>query len=302
MKKFLWNFFSARHGLKLFAVAGFFIFHLSLCQAQDTLACKNGKKIVGKVLSVGKDKVTYIVPPDSTPRFIANWRMDYISYPGGTKFNFTERKKSHMPSLTSLYISAELGASIPAAKYKDGIVGNDFAAKATFYVSRHVGFVAKAALDLNGTGLNYISNDYWGGFYIFQQYLAGLTYRTGGKPGYPWIDFVALGGFCKAASPVYEVGGGYTPLTVYTPGTGTGVGYYFGINFTSSADHLCSLTFGAGCLGAIFSYPDFTSTISEYHPITKLTGYTESDGVSKMGLALFQVYLGINFRAKKAGR
>lgn len=302
MKKFLTTIFSPRHSLKFFALAGFFVFHFSLCQAQDTLACKNGKRIVGKVLSVGKDKVTYIIPPDSTHRFIASWKMDYISYPGGTKFNFTERQRTGLPTATSFYIAADAGASIPAANYKDGIVGNHFAAKATFYVSRHVGFAAKAALDLNGTGLNYISNNYWGGFYIFQQYLAGLTYRTGGKPGYPWIDFVALGGLCKATNPVYETGGGYNPLTVYTPGTGTGFGYYFGIDFTSSSDHFCSVTFGAGCLGALFSYPDFTSTVADYHPVTKLTSNTQVDGVTKMGLALFQVHLGINFRLKKAGR
>ncbi len=302
MKKSLATFFSARHSLKFFAVAGFFVFHISLCQAQDTLACKNGKKIVGKVLSVGKDKVTYIVPPDSTPRFIANWKMDYISYPGGTKFNFTERKKTGIPAATSFYLSADAGASIPAVAYKDGIVGNHFGAKTTFYVSHHVGFVAKAAVDFNGTGLNYISNNYWGGFYIFQQYLAGLTYRTGGKPGYPWIDFVGLAGLCKASNPVYETGGGYNPLTVFTPGTGTGFGYYFGIDFTSSSDHFCSVTFGAGCLGALFTYPNFTSTVSEYHPVTKLTTSNDADGVSKMGLALFQVYLGINLRLKKSGR
>ncbi len=236
------------------------------------------------------------------PHFIANWKMDYVSYPGGTKFNFTEKTKNRMPSVTSLYLSADAGASIPAANYKDGIVGTHFSAKTTFYVSHHVGFVAKAAIDLNGTGLYYVSNNYWGDFYIFQQYLAGLTYRTGGKPGFPWIDFVGLCGMSIASSPISEQGGGYNPLTVYTPGNGRGAGYYFGIDFTSSADHFCSLTFGAGCLGAFFTYPHYTSTISNYDPHTSKTSTVASDAVSKTGLALFQVYLGINLRFKKAER
>lgn len=302
MKKLFVSILYTRRTLKFLVLAGFFIFHISICHAQDTLACKNGKKIVGKVISVGKDRVTYIVPPDSTPQFIANWRMDYISYPGGTKFNFTEKRKSTMPSETSLYLSADAGASVPAADFKDGIVGTHFGLRSTFYVSHHVGIVAKAAMDLNGTGLYYVSNNYWGGFYVFQQYLAGITYRTGGKPGFPWIDFVGLGGVSMATNPVSEQGGGTNPLTVSAPGRGTGAGYYFGIDFVSSSDHVCSLTFGAGCLGAFFSYPHYTSTVENYDPHTSITHNVISDGTSKMGLALFQVYLGINFRVKKAER
>lgn len=302
MKKTQAGFSYTRHGLKILALAGFFIFQFSWCQAQDTIACKNGRKIVGKVLAVEKDRVTYMVPPDSAARYIAAWRLDYISYPGGTKFNFTNEKRNDMPSVTSWYLSADIGASIPAASFKDGIVGNHFGLKSTFYVSHHVGFAVKAALDFNGTGLNYISNDYWGGLYIFQQYMAGLSYRTGGKPGYPWIDFIGMCGLCKAANPTYEQGGGYNPLTVYTPGTGTGFGYYFGIDFTSSSDHFCSITFGAGCLGALFSYPDYTTTVNQYEPTTRRTNNSVSDGTNKMGLALFQVYLGLNLRLKKAQR
>jgi hypothetical protein len=296
-------FLSYLFNLKKFLLYSFFLFvSSSYCFGQDTIACKNGKKIVCKIISVGKEKVIYTVPPDSNQLFISNWRLDYISYPGGTKFNFTERKKNRMPSITSLYLSADAGSSVPAANYKDGIVGTHFGMKSTFYVSHYVGFVVKASLDLNGTGLNYISNDYWGGFYIFQQYLGGLTYRTGGKPGFPWIDFIGLCGLCKAANPVSEQGGGNSPLTVNTPGNGTGFGYYLGIDFTSSADHFCSLTFGAGCLGALFNYPHSISTVSNYDPHTSLTNNVISGGVSKMGLALFQLYLGINLRLKKAER
>ena len=312
MKKFLASFCNplariffgtgGRHSLKFAAVAGFFIFHFSSGYAQDTLVCRNGKKIVGKVISITKEKVTYILPPDSTLRTISSWRVDYVSYPGGTKYNFTERKKTTMPSISSLYLSVDAGSSVPAIDYRDGIVGNHFAVKGTFYFSHHVGVIAKAAMDLNGTGFDYISGNFWGGLYTFQQYLAGLTYRIGGKPGFPWVDFVALGGISKAANPVYESGGGPSPVVVTTPGSGSGAGYYIGIDFTSSSDHFCSLTFGAGCLGAIYTYPDYSTTTSTYYPYKNKTVNTISDPISKMGLALFQVYVGINFRLVKAGR
>ena len=228
--------------------------------------------------------------------------MDYISYPGGTKFNFTEKKKPTTPSKTDFYLSADLGASVPAASYRDGIVGAHLGLRATFYVSQHFGFVLKAAVDLNGTGLLYTSTNYLGGFYIFQQYLGGLSYRTGGKPGFPWVDFVALCGISDAASPTYEQGGGYNPFQLITPGSGKGVGYYVGVDFTSSSDHFCSVTFGAGVLGAIYHYPTYVNTVSNYDAHTGITTKATSVSSSKMDLALFQMYVALNFRLKKAER
>jgi len=285
--------------LLIFALA---ILHFAPCNAQDTLALKNGKKIIGTVISVGKQKVTYMVLPDSTPKAIASWRMDYIAYPGGTKFNFTDIQKPSLPSKTEFYLSFDAGFSVPAISYRDGIVGTHFGIRPTYYVSDHVGLTARVQTDLNGTGLMYTNSTYFGGFYVFQQYLAGISYRIGGKPGFPWVDFVGLCGFCTAANPVYEQGGGINPLTVTSPGNGTGVGYYAGVDFRSSADHFVSITFGAGCLGAVFSYPDYSSTVSTYNGRTQTTTNTVSDGATKMSLALFQMYFGINFRLKKSGR
>ena len=148
----------------------------------------------------------------------------------------------------------------------------------------------------------YISNNYWGGFYIFQQYLAGASYRIGGKPGFPWVDFVGLIGFCDASTPVSEQGGVINPLTVNTPGNGKGFGGYAGVDFRSSSDHTVSVTFGAGCLGAEFSYPNYSSTVSTYEPKTETTEKVTSNSDTKMSLALFQMYVGLNFRIKKAGR
>jgi hypothetical protein len=291
---------------KLFFVVILWAFHFSFCNAQDkdidTIACRNGRIILGKVTSIGKEKVTYLLLPDSTELQISNWRVDYIAYPGGTKFNFTEKEKPAVPSTTDLFLSADGGASVPAISYRDGIVGFHFGARATYYFNHHFGIVAKADADFNGTGLDYIASSYWGGFYIFQQYLAGVTYRTGGKPGFPFVDFVGLAGICNATNPVSEQGGGVDPLTINTPGKGSGVGYYLGIDFTSSSDRFASVTFGAGCVGASFSYPNFTSTVAKYDPSTSLTHNITSDGVSQMSLALFQMYVSVNFHVKKAAR
>lgn len=287
---------------KLFLYSLFLLLYSSLCIGQDTLVLKNGRKLVGKVISVGKQKVTYLIPPDTNVKKIPTWRMEYIAYPGGTKYSFADIKPPPLPSKTDFYLSVDAGYSAPSISYHDGIVGNHFSAKSTFYFNHHFGITAKAGVDLNGTGLEYISSNYWGGFYIFQQYLAGVTYRIGGKPGFPFVDFVGLCGLCNAANPVFEQGGGTEPITVYTPGNGSGAGYYLGIDFTSSSDHLVSITFGAGCLYSAFSYPDYTTTISNYSQISGLTDNVTSKMPSKMNLALFQMYLGINFRLKKAER
>lgn len=292
---------------KLFLFFWLFVFHFSLCSAQnqdlDTIVCKNGKKIIGKVLTVGKTKVSYILPPDSSQMEVSTWRIDYIAYPGGTKFNFTEMQKPTTLSTSDFFLSGDFGMGVPSISYRDAIVGLHVGPRVTYYFKHHFGITAKAEVDFNGTGLDYISNNYWGGFYIFQQYLAGITYRTGGKPGFPFIDFVGLVGLCKANSPVSEAGGGINPLTVNTPGNGTGTGYYFGIDFTSSADHFISFTFGAGFLYSEFKYPDYAQTVSTYYQYTHIP---ENNITSKadpnMWLVLYQMYVGINFRLKKAAR
>jgi hypothetical protein len=288
---------------KLFLLITLFWFGFSICNAQDTIACRNGKKIVAKVVSIGKQKVIYMVLPDSTQKVISSWRVDYISYPGGTRFNMTADKKYNTKSSTTeLYLSADYGFTVPAISYKDGIVGTYFGARATYYFHNHIGLTLKAGVDLNGTGLNYISSSYWGGFYIFQQYLGGITYRMGGKPGYPWVDIVGLGGLAAATNPVSETGNGNNGITVNTPGNGKGFGYYIGLDFTSSANHLCSLTFGVGCFGSVFSYPDYSSTYSKYDTYSNSTSTTVSKSNPKMSLELPQMYFAINFRAKKATR
>jgi len=58
---------------KLYLFLVLFIGCFLFGKAQDTIVYKNGKRVVGKVVSVGKVKVTYTVPPDSTPKFISNW-------------------------------------------------------------------------------------------------------------------------------------------------------------------------------------------------------------------------------------
>jgi hypothetical protein len=289
---------------KLFPFFLLFIFHLSLCSAQDvdTIVYRNGKKITGKVIIVGKDKIAYITPPDSTQTEISTWRLDYIIYPGGIRFAFTGKEKPPAATASSIYLCADGGLSVPSVSYRDGIAGFHFGPKLTYYLTHTLGIVAKAQVDFNGTGLDYISSNYWGGLYIFQQYLAGITYRTGGKPGFPFVDFVGLVGLCKAASPESETGGGVNPLLVSTPRSGSGAGYYFGIDFTSSSSHFVSFTFGAGFLYAAFTYPDFTNTLSTYYPYTGITRYTTSDPVAKTSLVLYQMYVGINFRLKKAGK
>jgi hypothetical protein len=289
---------------KLFPLFIFFVLYFSPSNAQDSLICRNGKKIFGKVLSVGKEKVVYMIPPDSSLITISTWKLDYIAYPGGTKFHFTEIAKTALPSATEFYLSGDFGMGVPSISYRDAIVGVHFGIRANYYFDHHIGIVAKAVTDFNGTGLDYVSSSYWGGFYIFQQYMAGLTYRTGGKPGFPFVDFVGLCGLCKANNPpTVEQGGGVVPLTLTHAGNGSGVGYYLGIDFTSSsAAHLVSFTFGAGFLYSVFSYPDYTSTVEKYNPYTAITRNSTLDGNTKMGLVLYQMYVGINFRVKKAGK
>ncbi len=275
--------------------------HFAFIRAQDSIVFKNGKTIVGKVVSIGKEKVVYMVPPDSLKKVASNWRLQYIRYAGGTEYNFASFKKPEVKgSPTSLYFSADAGFSVPSISYKDAIVGEHFALRGTFYFNDHVGITLRVAQDYNGTGLNYISNNYWGGFYIFNQYLGGLTYRTGGKPGYPWLDFVGLIGICDVATPVSETGNGLYGITVTTPGTGKGYGAYFGMDFTSSEDHPISITFGLGCFGGVFGYANYSSAFTKYDAITNTTTNTVSKSNTTMGVALPQMYLGINFRAKRA--
>jgi len=286
---------------KLFILFILFIFSFSFSYAQDTIACRNGKKITGKVITIGKDKVTYMVLPDSTPKIISVWRLEYIAYPGGTRFNFTEKQKLKVKvSPTSLYFSFNAGFTVPAFSYRDAIVGINFGFRTTFYFNSHVGIAGQAALDFNGTGLNYISNNYWGGFYIFQQYLVGISYRTGGRPSYPFVDFVGLLGICNATNPVSETGGGLNGITTNTPGNGTGYGGYFGLDFTSSEDHLCSLTFGVGSFIGFFSYANYSSSYKDYDVATNTTSNSTTKSTTKMMLALPQLYFALNFRAKKA--
>ncbi len=286
---------------KLFLLLALLFFAFSFVEAQDTIACRNGKKIVGKVISVGKQKVVYSIPPDSTPKSISSWRVDYIAYPGGTKFNMTETKKTKAKSSgTEFYLSADAGFNVPSLSYRDAIAGTHFGFRATYYVNANVGIALSASQDYNGTGLNYISDNYWGGFYVFRQYLAGATYRSGGKPGYPWVDFVGMIGVATATNPVNETGGGLNGVTVSTPGNGSGFGYYFAMTFTNSNTHLCSLTFGIGCLGAVYQYKNYSTTLTKYDPYSNTTTNTVSTTSKTMNLLLPQMYFGINFRLKKS--
>lgn len=261
------------------------------------------------MVSIGKEKVEYTIPPDTVKKYtVSNWRLNYIRYQGGTQYNFTSiPKKKIKVSKTMMFLSAEIGFSVPSISYHDAIAGTHLGAYGTYYFNSHIGITAKAGVDLNGTGLEYISDNYWGGFYIFQEYMAGLSYRTGGRPSYPWVDFVFLGGICNATNPVSESGTGVNGITVTNPGNGSGYGGYLGLDFTSSENHLCSLTFGIGCTFATFNYPNYVSTsnpnyISTYSlydsPNTTYNKVTPS--TTKMNLALFQMHFSINFRVKKA--
>lgn len=281
-----------------------FLFHFSFIQAQDTLVSRSGRRIVGKVDSIGKKKITYTIPPDTVKKSIPTWRIQYIRYSGGTQLNLNPplAKNSYKPSTTELYLTADGGFNVPFGSYHDAIAGTHFHLGATFYFYNHVGIRAIAGEDLNATGLNYFSNNYWGGFYVFRQYFAGLCYRTGGKPNYPWVDFVALFGVCTASNPSFEEGGGINGITINTPGNGSGPGGYIGMDFTSSANHLCSLTFGLGCLGAAITYPNYTSSYSLYNPYENSTNNTVSKSSAKMSLGLVQMHFAINFRLKKADR
>lgn len=213
----------------------------------------------------------------------------------------TDAKKTKVKSSgTEFYLSVDAGFNVPSLSYRDAIAGTHFALRATYYVNSNIGIALSASQDYNGTGLNYISNDYWGGLYIFQQYLAGVTYRSGGKPGYPWVDFVGMIGVATATNPVNETGGGMNGVTVNTPGNGSGLGYYFAMTFTNSNTHLCSLTFGLGCLGAIYTYKNYSTTYSLYDPYSNSTKNTVSTSTKTMSLILPQMYFGINFRLKKS--
>ena len=282
-----------------------FSFFTFRCFGQDTIVFKNGKKIVGRVISAGKTKVIYTVPPDTIQKSVSIWRLNYVKYPGGTKLDYSqysEKKHYSNGDVTSLYFSIDGGYTVPSVSYKDAIVGNEFNIKGTFYVNKHIGITASAGMDLNGTGLNYISNNYLGGFYIFRQYLAGVSYRTGGAVGFPFVDFIGMFGLCNSSNPVSELGNGNKGITVNTPGTGTGPGFYVGIAFSNSANHVCSMTFGIGCFGAVMNYSGNTSSFSKYDPYTTSTSTTVTNPSLKMTLLLPEMYLGINFRAKKAGR
>ncbi len=290
---------------KKLAWSSLFIFGFLLCKAQDSIVFKNGRTIVGTVASVGKTKVTYTVPPDTAQKVVSNWRLKYIHYQGGTQFNFTQERSTVKPSLTDMYLTADFGFSVPSINYRDGIAGTYFGIGASYYFNNHIGIAAKIGEDLNGTGLSYISDNYWGGFYIFKQYLAGISYRTGGKPSYPWVDFVGLFGLCTASSPVYEQGTGITGITTNTPGNGTGYGGYLGLDFTNSAMHLCSFTFGIGVTAAAFSYPDYSSAFGPYSqndPRANYTTTTVTKSTLKTSLALYQMHFALNFRVKKSTR
>jgi hypothetical protein len=263
--------------------------------------------VVGKVISVGKTKVYYSTPPDTATKNISKWRLAYIRYAGGTLLvlHSAEEIKNRIRAQNSkseFYMSVDAGFTVPSISYKDAIVGTYFGLKATYYFNANVGISVKAGEDLNGTGLNYISSSYWGGFYTFQQFLGGITYRTGGKPNYPWVDFVGLVGYCNANSPVSETGNGNTVITVNTPGSGSGFGFYIGLDFTSSESHLCSVTFGVACMGGFFSYPNYSSTLSQYDPYTRETNTTIAKSTNKTELLLPQMYLAINLKLKKAGQ
>jgi len=289
---------------KLFLLFILSVFSFSLCQAQDSIVFKGGKTVVGKVITVGKQKVTYCIPPDSTPKIVPVWRLKYIKYPGGTKLDFQPegKKNTEKPSASSWYVSVDGGFTVPSISYRDAIAGTCFGARTNFYFNDHIGISAKVEMDLNGTGLNYISDSYWGGFYVFQEYMAGLSYRTGGKPSYPWVDFVGLVGLCNVSTPNSETGGGDNPLTVKNPGNGNGYGFYFGLDFTNSANHTCSFTFGLGCFGAFFSYPDNSTTTTSYDPYSNTTTSTISKSAMKTSLLLPEMYFAINFRLKKPQR
>ncbi len=287
---------------KLLFIFSLLLFHFSFVQAQDTLVFRNGRKIVGTVVSISKKKVVYTRPPDTAQKVVPPWRLEYVRYSGGTQYNFNQpfEKKQFNPSPSEFYLSVDGGFSVPYISYRDAIVGTHFDIKATYFFNRHVGIMAKAAEDLNATGLDYIADSYWGGFYIFKQYLAGFCYRAGGKPGFPWIHFMALLGPCTASNPMDEEGDGNKGITVTAPGSASGWGGYLGIEFISSSNHFCSITFGVGCLGTRFKYSDYTNTYSLYNPYTQVTNNTVSKSVSTNTMLLPQMYVGINFRLKKA--
>ncbi len=284
---------------KLFILFAIILVSFSLVKAQDTIAYRNGKKVVGHVVSIGKEKTTYTEPPDTVAKKILNWRLDYVRYHGGTQFNFPEKKKPKA-SPSEWFLSVDGGFTVPSLSYRDAIAGTYFGIRSTYYFNSRVGWVVKAGLDLNGTGLSYISDNYWGGFYAFQEYMTGVSFRSGGLPGYPFLDLVGLVGYCNANSPVSESGGGYYGNTVKTPGNGNGYAFYFGMDFTSSSDHTCSFTFGVGCLGALFSYSNYVTSYSKYDPYSNTTANTVSKSTLSTTLLLPEAYFAINFRAKKA--
>lgn len=285
-----------------------FVLITSFCTGQDTIVFRNGKKITGKIVSLDKKSVKYTLPPDTIlKKSVSVWRLEYVRYAGGTTIMFNQpidkRQLYRMQtSTTSFYLSADVGFTVPAFAYRDAIAGNQADIKATWFFNRKLGVVLRAGEDINATGLDYVASNDWGGFYKFNYYLAGIHYRLGGKPGFPWYEFTCLAGYSSALNPTTESGGGVQGITLTTPGTGYGVGYYAGMEFTSSANHLCSVTFGIGYFGAYFSYPHFMSSYTNLNSNTNTIITTATNSTATKYLGLFQANLGINFRLKKGAR
>jgi hypothetical protein len=64
-----------------------FIFHFSLCFAQDTLVYKTGEKVAVKVFYVNGDKVIYTFPPGKKQEIVKLSELDYLKYEDGNKYS-----------------------------------------------------------------------------------------------------------------------------------------------------------------------------------------------------------------------
>lgn len=122
-----------------------FIFHSSLCLAQDTLVLKNGQKMGVKVISV-VDRIQYSIPPDTKQLSIGFSNVNYIKYKDGSVYHVeqavedVQSKNNYSGNDT---ISKLFSITTDLAQYIlfQPNIGVEYRINARFYAGINVGLV-----------------------------------------------------------------------------------------------------------------------------------------------------------------
>jgi hypothetical protein len=223
-----------------------FVFHSSLCVAQDTLVLKNGQKMAVKVIYVAPD-IIYSIPPSDKQKLMWRSKVSYIKYSGGSIYTINTNANDSAWRKWKPYILVSGGLNKPwsfsgygASSYYSNYDGYGYSGYASngsdfsltggiknyrgweltgsfSYIRNQLdasGYMTETIADffLSPNNIGHLNNVNAIGSYYYNNYalLAGITKSWGRAPNVSFGISLLFGDFITYTPALYGIASGYS--------------------------------------------------------------------------------------------